>query len=60
MGCNLIRWQRFVSVHAQSVAARFLLDAPPPVFSASGFGPFVADVLTDARLEEPAVPSRLA
>ena len=50
----LLRWQRFVSVHAQRVAAQFLQDTPSPGPAASGEAPFLADVLAEARFEGPA------
>ena len=50
----LLRWQRFVSVHAQRVAAQFLQYTPSPGPAASGEAPFLADVLAKARFEEQA------
>ena len=53
-----LRWQRLISIATQACTVSFLLGSSPAPSPLSS-GPFFADVMNDARVEDPAPDSRL-
>ena len=53
------RWLSLLSVAAHRALARTLLELPVDEVGADGDDPFLEDVLHEARLADPPVPSRL-